>query len=433
MAEFLMASRLTFPHTYYRNIHAVEPGCIYTFALQNGAVSRAARQYFQFNFNGDPPATEWNLAEELAAAFKSAVRRRTLPLLGRAGVGLSGGLDSRALLSAAGPGAHLRAFTLFDEENAEFKTASAVARACGVELVPIKRDLEFYGNSAELGVRISGGTGCITCNHYLGARESLKALGLQTLLTGCYCDYLLKGLALNTVEGKLSRRQKLADFKLEFYDSVTLFNTPARAEVLARLTALFPETPNRPLSDRDWLEVERKRTFPLAYEEDLAQRVIPQRVMPWYVPLVDNDILDVYLKIPPRYKLNGALFKKMLTLLGPPALCRVPDSNCGVPINASWPRQAMHRYFSALQSRLADTLQPRMATAGSWPNWRHYFRHSRVIDSLWSRPNAVARELFIALIGKHNYHEDLRDYLDTDLLLFLRLLTLKIWLDQRTA
>jgi asparagine synthase (glutamine-hydrolysing) len=433
MAEFLMTSRLTFPHTYYRNIRGVEPGCIYTFALQKSSVTRGSRRYFHFNFNVDSSATEWTLAEELAAAFKHAVKRRTLPMLGPVGVGLSGGLDSRALLSAAGQGAHIRAFTLFDEENSEFKAATAVAQACGVELVPIKRDFEFYGNTAELGVRISGGTGCITCNHYLGARERLKELGLQSFLTGCYCDYLLKGLALNTVEGKLSRIQKLANFKLEFYDSLTLFNTPAREEVLARLTALFPEPANRPLSGRDWLEVERKRTFPLAYEEDLAQRVIPQRVMPWYVPIVDNDILEVYLKTPARFKLNGSLFKKMLTLLGPPALCRVPDSNTGAPVNASWPRQAVHRYCSALQNRFANTLRPRMATAGSWPNWRHYFRHSRVMDSLWSRPNAVARELFITIIGKNNYHPDLRDYLDADPLLFLRLLTLKIWLDQRTA
>jgi hypothetical protein len=155
--------------------------------------------------------------------------------------------------------------------------------------------------------------------------------------------------------------------------------------------------------------------------------------MPWYVPIVDNDILEVYLKTPARFKLNGSLFKKMLTLLGPPALCRVPDSNTGAPVNASWPRQAVHRYCSALQNRFANTLRPRMATAGSWPNWRHYFRHSRVMDSLWSRPNAVARELFISLIGEDNYHQDLRDYLDADPLLFLRLLTLKIWLDQRTA
>jgi asparagine synthase (glutamine-hydrolysing) len=433
MAEFLMTSRLTFPYTYYRNIRALEPASIYTFGLQNGSATRESqRRYFHFDFKIDPRATEWSLAEELAAAFKNAVQRRTLPVLGRAGVGLSGGLDSRALLSAAGQGDHIRAFTLFDEENSELRVAKGVAEACGVEMIPIKREFEFYGNTAELGVRISGGTGCITCNHYLGVRERLRAFGIQSILTGCYCDYLLKGLALNTVEGKLSRVQKLADFKLEFYDSMTFFNTAAREGVLARLTALFPESGNGRLSGLDWLNVERKRTFPLAYEEDLAQRVIPQRVMPWYLPIVDNELINLYLRIPSRFKLNGSLFKKMLTLLAPHALCRIPDSNTGARVNASWPTRALHRYRSALQNRFSQRIRAGMATAGSWPNWRHYFSHSRVIESLWTRPNSVARELFIGIIGKDLYHEELEGYLDGEIVLFQRLLTLKLWLDQRT-
>jgi asparagine synthase (glutamine-hydrolysing) len=431
LAEFLMTSRLTFPHTYYRNIQGVEPRCIYTFAVQNGSVTRKCRQYFHLDFNVDSQATECTLAEELGAAFKSAVKRRTLPMLGRVGVGLSGGLDSRALLSATGQGAHIRAFTLFDEENSEFKTAGAIARACGVELVPIKRDFEFYGNTAELGVRISGGTGCITCNHYLGARERLKDLGLRTFLTGCYCDYLFKGLAFNRRERWLSRTETLNDFQFEFYDRYHWLPTPSRDAVLARLRLTFPEAAKAQLSESDWLEVEQKRIFPLAYEQDLAQRTIPQRVLPWYVPIVDNDILAIYLKTPPRFKLNGSLFRKMLCLSCPPDLLRIPDNNTGARVNASWPNQALHHYWMSLRNRMADRANQGMATPGSWPNWRHYLLHSQTVESLWNRPNPQASSVFTEILGSDPFRRSIGEHLKNDLVLFMRLLTQKLWFDQR--
>ena len=141
LAEFLMTSRVTFPYTYYRDLRALQPGHIQTFSFRNGAAAFGPRhQYFDFDFKIDPRACEWDLAEELSSAFKRAVARRTLPLLGRVGVGLSGGLDSRVLLAAAGSHEHIRAFTLFDEENAEFRVARSIAEACDVELSPIQRD-----------------------------------------------------------------------------------------------------------------------------------------------------------------------------------------------------------------------------------------------------------------------------------------------------
>jgi asparagine synthase (glutamine-hydrolysing) len=432
LAEFLMTSRVSFPHTYYQNIRALAPGCVYSIDLGgDGANRESSTRYFQFDFKADPGATEQDLAKELAEAFGKAVRRRTLPLFGRTGIGLSGGLDSRAVLSAADPRCQIRAFTLFDEENAEFKVAQAIAHACQVEMLPLKRDFEYYGNSAELGVRVSGGTGCISCNHFLGVRERLKEAGITNLLTGCYCDYLFKGLAFNRREQWLSRTEKLNSFSFEFYDSFHWLKTPARDEVMARLAAQFPEAAKGALSERDWLEVERKRTFPLAYEQDLAQRVIPQRLMPWYVPVVDNDVINVYLKMPPSSKLNGRAFRKMLTSVCPEQVRAIPDSNTNAAVGASWPVYAVHRCWSALQDRIEETVTSRMTTRGSWPNWRHYLHHSTTIQSLWNRPNQTARELFTTILGKDPFATTIREHADRDLVLFQRLLTQKLWLDQR--
>jgi hypothetical protein len=209
--------------------------------------------------------------------------------------------------------------------------------------------------------------------------------------------------------------------------------TPAGDEVMARLNAQFPEAAKGPLSQRDWLEVERKRTFPLAYEQDLAQRVIPQRLMPWYVPLVDNDLINTYLKMPPRSKLNGRVFRKMLTSICPEKVRAIPDSNTSAAIGASWPAYALHRSWSALRNRLEETVTSRMATRGSWPNWRHYLCHSQTTESLWNRPNQVASEVFTTILGRNPFASTMRAHADQDLVLFQRLFTQKLWLDQRVS
>jgi asparagine synthase (glutamine-hydrolysing) len=430
LAEFLMTSRLSFPSTYYRKISALDLGSIYSIDLRGSAPAcHQPRRYFNFKFPIDPAVTEDELAHDLAAAFRNSVRRRTLPLLGRAAVALSGGLDSRAILSASGGGSHIFAFTLFDEENTEFKTAQAVAQACATEMVPVHREFDYYGRSADLGIRISGGTGSISCNHFLGARSFLQQIGMQNLLTGCYCDYLLKGLDYNTSEARLTRVQSLAPFQFDFYDGYSPIAAGYRDRVLHRLTSIFSETPGEPLSENTWLDVGRRRIFPLAYEQDLAQRTIPQRVLPWSLPVIDKDILAVYLRIPPRFKLNASIFRKMVRLVCPPEVTAIQNSNTGARADASWSSSFIAENLSSLRNRVREKLRPGLATRGSWPNWQYYIQHSPVIRDLWTRKNNRASEIFSELLGWDPFSKPLHAFNGEDTWLFVRLFTQKLWLD----
>jgi hypothetical protein len=160
--------------------------------------------------------------------------------------------------------------------------------------------------------------------------------------------------------------------------------------------------------------------------------VIPQKVMPWSLPIVDNDVIETYLRMPSRFKLNGSVFRKMLTLLCPKEVCGIPDSNTGAPVNCSGPTYALHRFYSSLRNRIVERILPQMATPGSWPNWRYYIQHSKIIESHWRRPNPLAKDIFTRILGKDPFQTTMRDYAGPEHLLFLRLLTQKIWLDQRS-
>jgi hypothetical protein len=78
-------------------------------------------------------------------------------------------------------------------------------------------------------------------------------------------------------------------------------------------------------------------------------------------------------------------------------------------------------------------MRPQLATAGSWPNWRHYFKHSTRVESLWQRPNETAREIFSTILGEDPQAASLHEYADRDVPLLQRLFTLKLWLDQRAT
>jgi hypothetical protein len=153
--------------------------------------------------------------------------------------------------------------------------------------------------------------------------------------------------------------------------------------------------------------------------------------MSWYLPAADNDIIATYLRMPPRFKLDGSLFRKMLTFLCPKQICRIPDNNTGAPITASWPRRAFHRGVSSIRNRIDGKLRRRMGTSGSWPNLSYYFQHSKLIESLWARPNPLARQTFSDILGRDPFQQSIQENAARTPVLFFNLLTQKLWLDQK--
>ena len=268
-------------------------------------------------------------------------------------------------------------------------------------------------------------------NHYLGFRNDLKDYGITNILTGCYCDYFFKGLALDISKSKYFKIERLSKYKNEYYHENLLFNTPYLSKVRERLDSVFPEDLQNDQSSAGLLRREEKRLFPMAYEGDNAMRVIPQRVMPWYLPIVDNDIVDIYLKVPPKYKLNASLFSKLAEIQCKENIAKITNANTGVKVNASQVSVSLNLFRRALLKRF-NLKTKNITTDGSWPNWEYYIDHSRKIESLWMRNSERAGEIFRQFMDKDPYEKTIREYKSgLNLALFLRLLTLKLWFEQR--
>lgn len=432
VTEFLATGKVTFPHSYYNSIKALDYGSVHSIDFSGNKIIYRKKKYFDFNFNIAHNLSEWDLAEELACAFRKSINRRTLPLFGQTGISLSGGLDSRALLCSADNRENIWTFCFFDEPNLEYRIAEEVAKVANVKFIPFKRDFDHYGDNAEIGVRISGGMDDFVNNHYLGFRKALREKGIDNIIAGFNCDYLFKGLALNKIKNKFLRVEKFAQFQYENYVPVYWFNTDYSNRVRARLDEVFPDNLKKDETDFGRLEIEKRRLFPLCYLPDNQQILIPQRVMGWYLPIVDNDIIDTYLKIPTKYKLNTSMYSKMVELQCGEKISRVTNSNTGTRVNASYLELIVHGYRKTILSKIKRKKKS-IATNESWPNWPYYLCNSKKIETLWMNKNETARDTFRQIMGKDPYEKTIQEYKsDGDLKLFLRLLTLKIWLDQRT-
>ena len=429
LADFILTGTVTPPYSYYERIRAADAGTIFTIDVSGERPRVTKQRHFDFTYRGDTSVREQDLASQLAAALQRAVERRTLPHLGPAAVALSGGLDSRVVLACSVDKKRTFAFSCYDEPNRELKTAETIARSLSMPFLPLQRSADYYADHAERGVRISGGMGNLANNHFLGVIPRLKSEGMETLLTGCYCDYLFKALPLNRRVHWLTRRETLAPFRHEFYFDHFPAATVLSGRARQRRELHIPAELRKQDTPAAVFQLEARRTFPLSYEGDNQQRLVPQRLTGWSPPYLDRDVMDVYCRIPYTFKLNRSLFRKAVVALAP-VLTAIPDANTGASPDALRAWEWMRGNQLRVQ-RMWRRLSGSTSNEESWPNWRQYLAQSRQVDRLWTRPNPDAMDLFRRILSPSGLPADVSALKDEQPFLFVGLLTVKLWLDQR--
>ena len=430
LAEFIVSGTVTPPFTYYTRIRAAEFGTVFSFDLSTRQpTGPSKRRYFAFAYRGDSRTGEDELAAQLATALRRAVQRRTQTRLGRTAIALSGGLDSRVIAACSSNVQQSFAFCCYDQPNRELRIADAIAQSLSVPFAPFRREPDYYADHAEQGVRISGGMGSLANNHFLGVIPRLKDEGIENLLTGCYCDYLFKALPLNRHAHWLTGREQLAPFRHQFY--FKHFEACGDLALLARdrWESRVPRQAQAQDTPSAVFDVEAARTFPLCYEGDNQQRLVPQRLMGWSPPFVDRDVIDLYCRLPYQYKLNRSIFRRVVGRL-PAEVSSIPDANTGAAANASQLSEWVRRRALRVR-RAAGRAYRSSANQESWPNWKAYVLASPGLDRLWKRRNDDALALFHRVLGPSRIPNDLRDFKRREPFLFVGMLTLKLWLDQR--
>ena len=338
MAEFLRTGTSVHPHTYWRGIRHLDAATHFEFSFGPQPRPKSSTVYWQPAYlRGEPYLTNRrDIVDNLASALKSAVRRRTFPRLGNIGVLLSAGANSRtALFGACDPSA-VTCYSVYDEPNAELAGARALADASGAIHKTMARASDYYVEQAPEAVRVSGGMWSVDSAHFGGLCNTFSQDSIGVLLTGCYADYLLKGLSYNRVQRKLAGRYvplyDLAPYSHEWYQPFAGLEEAWQQATQAKLDARYLHSDG---TDRTQSRIEHLRLAPMMREADVSGRLILRRKSGHDFMLADSDVLEMFGSIVPQEKVSGIAFGMAVEKVTGPRAHHVLNSNYGARVGAS--------------------------------------------------------------------------------------------------
>lgn len=434
LAEFLATGSVTAPYAYYQGMSLLTAASHYVWTVAADNTPTLQQQQIYWQPPRDETATDFkHIVDGLAAAIRAACRRQTP---GQVALLLSGGADSRALLFAHSNPKAVQCLTFCDQENRETDVAGRIAKSAHAQRRLLFRSPEHYGAAAETVIRISAGMGSLKDAHYHGFSQVLRDTGASSLITGCYADYLLKGLALNRKPLRILKRalpiDQLAEFEEIYYQPRFKIAERWNQQVKERQDAWFGVDAAARYK-KDPKSVEDLRIRPLSREADAQGRLYLLQTQCWDPLLVDNDLLEFYGRLTPAMKLNARAFNAAVLKLLPFSARWIPHSDDVYPLMTPMFLQVAINFVRLAWLRIKRKLAREtesLATDFSWPNFMYYIAHSLIIAKQWSEPRSSEIDLFQDLLGYNPWDKSLREW-SKNPGLFLRILTLKIWLKQR--
>jgi asparagine synthase (glutamine-hydrolysing) len=435
VAEFLSTGVISFPNTYWRDVKALSHATIHIWDVARGEYD--STQYFSIKHQ-DEEVKKGQIEESLKDAISHAVKIRSRAEFGRTAVLLSGGLDSRMIAAQMGPGS--AAITLFDRENREYDLVKALASALDLDHLFVKRGDDYYSDTLKISPNVVGGTSAFINDHFSLALHRNPELfeKLDTILSGCYADWLFKGIAHNRrrtrVIGRILPKYKFEPFSPNFFGASSPLAGGFGKMVEERLRDFYSGID---LEDRN--EIEVKRLFPLHQEETSATRLALQRLFEWDPPFVDQEVLKAYMAIPWQMKSDTRYFEKVCSLVAPETI-EIPNASSQKKLDESnlgfFSKQVTKRIGSKLLHRLTGKdVQSTVFGEGSWINFPLYMQTSVSIALEWERVSQESRIIVCEVLGRDLWTLSMNQISEIDYHLFYNALTFSRWFETnfRTA
>lgn len=341
------------PYTIYKHIKELTAFSDVKYEINKGLEVNTSS--IGYTYNGE---SENDLSEQLASALSLAAAERTRHL-DTTTTFLSGGFDSRAILANVKSRNKCALTVIDDEQNYECKIASKIALQCGVPHSIIPRDPDFYFSSIPLSANIIEGMATIKDCHFTPLINNENVKNADLLLSGCYADYLFKGLQTDRVPVAQIKRLKLPNRlskviisdpfwspHLYLLDIINFDSNSLKIELQERLKRHEPMRSCRSLSkDSDYWCSEYHRLMPFSREPTSGTRLLLERTTNWCPILSDDRIIDMYCKIPIHFKINGSLWRKAISIAAP-ATASIRNAN-------TWSKPRSNNFVHHFMSNLA--------------------------------------------------------------------------------
>ena len=275
---------------------------------------------------------------------------------------------------------NLDAITLYSEDNHELKVTKSIAKTLDVNHILIKRDKDYYLDSFDSSIRINGGRSLPIDDHFYNLSKDLNIKKYDSILTGCYADWIFKGIALNRKQVSILKYKlplyKLKKFSYNFFSKRTQLKKKYEEKIKEREDQIF-------LDKNSHLNCEIVRIFPLFQEETSATRLTLQQLFPWDSIFSDNDVIKVYSQIPADFKLNSELYDKAVSK-NLQKVKNIPHANKRHKIGINKYLGATLYVISIIKNKLLKLIRIKninsVAGEGSWINFKEYARNKEIKD-----------------------------------------------------
>ena len=329
LAQLFTLQRTIGRTTSVSGVEALPAACLW----QVDRDGQRERAYWQLAWRR-PDFTLVEGAQSLAHAMRAAVARQSE---GKTALLLSGGLDSRMVLAAAASGSLDCWTTASYPENPELSLAAETAAMFGASHHPLI--VEPAATLDVLEATVIESNGLYPASTPMSVFLPTVGQASESILTGHGLDYTLRGYYLP------ARFLELAGSRTRLPWLKAIPARPTGADVLAHLRQGPPkETVERivaPAARAEWrvgLEAAMQDTLAPWLESDqpynawdafilhalskhyaFSGMMAVRAVSSLRLPAFDNDVFDIYLRMPPAWRCSGRMAQLALRALSPQA------------------------------------------------------------------------------------------------------------------
>jgi asparagine synthase (glutamine-hydrolysing) len=321
IADFFVLGKVIGDKTLFKEIKALPPASIF----MNSKDETSIDKYWEFvyNYDGISKNTEKSIVNELVKTFGNSIAKR-LKSSHRYACALSGGLDSRTVLSAVPKTERdkIIAFTFGDHLCDEIKVAKAVANNLKVRHKEIEYEPGVLTKYFEEVVYLTDGMDDVSVSNMPYAYKHVRKFA-EIDFQGFAMDLFLGGSFLDPYIFTLRSDSELADW---LYSKMILFSESLLSEILT--TQYYKKVKGKAFKSilREIKKLKGK-TYPDKADSffmtnhvsrfTILGSVIGRNFLEETFPTLDNEFIDVILKIPPEFRFRHKIYMRFLRHLAP--------------------------------------------------------------------------------------------------------------------
>lgn len=432
--EFFTFKKILGNKTFYKDIKLLPAASILIY--KNGKTKTS--KYWDMKFQRKE-YSKTDYVDELVKRIKKAIKIRTLENF-RYGLLLSGGLDSRMILSAFPK--KVNCFTFADFDNKEIKISRRIAKIKNDRHFFLKRRPDHYVDVIEKAVDIGDGRFSFDHAHGIGFFKEIKN-ECDILFHGAMLDVLFRNINFGEYEDipkKIGENPNKSAIILgkSFLEKnpEKLFNKEYSKNFKKKIIQSLEKTLKKIKNNgaEKYKRVLDFFSFPNAYNQRSYLHILHnQAYIKERTIALDNHLIKLYLETPIEFRENSILFQKAITKINP-SIGRVLDSNKSFFANIP---NSLKKIIRIIQGKIGKNkflskqslLNPSYSQQ-AWPNFAEMIRHNKKLREFISKTindkNSLSPRIFNIKEINNIFNEHLKSKKNNTNFLFL-LLTFGVW------